>query len=221
MDRDAEMTDPEASGVAAHPRSAPTQRTPRQDAEDRARAELLSNVAHELRTPLSSIKAYVTALLRRHTKSEPGVLHEYLEVINEETDRMTALVDDLVEMSRLEALTLDHGLKVKKTLLRVDEVIRMACNAVWHMIDRHIIEVIVSDDLPLVLGDPPRLERAIRNLIENAIRYSPDGSRIEVKAYVAGPDVVVAVRDEGIGIEPQHHDLVFERFFREDNEVTR
>jgi len=184
---------------------------------DRLKSEFVSTVSHELRTPLASIKAYATALLRQDVARDEGTVREYLQTIDEEGDRLRELVDNLLDMSRIEA----GALRLDKRPTSIARIVRKTIQELRVRSGIHRLEVNCPEDLPLVTADAGRLQRVLHNLIENAIKYSPEGGEITICAEAEDGIVQVSVLDEGIGIDPEHRDKIFERFYRTDNVLTR
>jgi PAS domain S-box-containing protein len=181
---------------------------------DELKQALLSTVSHELRTPLTTIKGYARTLLLEGWDMDTR--HEFLRIIDEEADNLSELVDNLLDLSKLEAGVLQihrQPLLLRPLLQRVVQRRRdTSCN--------HQFVVECEGALPLVLGDPRRLEQVVENLIENARKYSEGGS-IRVSARRADDHVEVAVSDQGQGIPPELTERVFERFYRIDNSLSR
>lgn len=184
---------------------------------DEMKSQLLSTVSHELRTPLASIKGFATTLLRDDVEWDDGSRREFLAIIDEESDRLTELIGNLLDMSRIEAGTL--RVEVEPTDLRP---IIQGTVAGFRMITRaHEIEVNLPPDLPAVMADPRRARQILRNLVENAIKYSPDGGPIVITSRVTSGDVQTSVVDRGIGIEEQQLEHIFDRFYQVDSASTR
>jgi two-component system sensor histidine kinase KdpD len=172
------------------------------------RVAILSAVSHDLRTPLSGIKASVTSLLQKDVQWTPEAQHEFLVTIDEESDRLNALVGNLLDMSRLQAGALDVSL----TAVGVDEVIPAALASIGaRAVD---VDVDVDETHPRVLADPGLLERALANVIVNALNHSPPETRVRVVAGAAGDAVDVRVVDRGPGVPADERDRVFLPFQR-------
>lgn len=184
---------------------------------DRLKSELLSTVSHELRTPLASIKGYATSLLRTDVEWDEETRREFLQIIDEESDRLSSLIADLLEMSEIEA----GVLRVEKEPVRLGRLAQKVVKKLRPTARDHPINVVCAPDVPETMGDPRRLEQILHNLIVNAIKYSPDGTPIVVRVERVGKDILVSVRDQGIGIPPEHLDHVFERFYRVDGKLAR
>lgn len=175
---------------------------------DRAKSALLSAVSHELRTPLAAIKGYTTTLLAEDVDWDPAARREFLQIILEEAERLIHLVNNLLDLSRLEAGALvlqRQPYPLEAILFRVRRSMRA---------DSHPISIQLPSDLPAVDVDPARIEVVFRNLLDNAIRYTPPGTPITVSATASDGMVIVRVRDEGPGIPPEHRERIFDRFYR-------
>jgi two-component system, OmpR family, sensor histidine kinase KdpD len=172
------------------------------------RAALLSAVSHDLRTPLAAIKASVTSLLQRDVDWTPEARQEFLETIDEETDRLNALVGNLLDMSRLNA----GALEIAAAPVGLEEVLPAAVRSLGARNDS--VDLEVPETLPRVLADRGLLERALANVIENAIRFSPPGTPARVTAGVVDGVVDVRVVDQGPGVPPDQHERLFVPFQR-------
>ena len=177
-------------------------------AANELRAAILSAVSHDLRTPISAIKASVTSLLQQDIDWTPDARQEFLETIDEETDRLNALVGNLLDMSRLQA----GALEVNAMPVGLDEVLPAALHSVG--VPDGSVSLDVHDTLPRVLADRGLLERALANIIANAVRYSPPGTPPRVNAGVVDGIVDVRVVDRGPGIPAAYRDRLFKPFQR-------
>ncbi len=177
-------------------------------AANELRAALLSAVSHDLRTPISAIKASVTSLLQDDVDWTPEARHEFLETIDEETDRLNALVGNLLDMSRLQA----GALEITPVAVGLEEVLPAALHSLGSPTTRSTLDV--SESLPRVLADPGLLERALANVIANAVRFSPRGAQARVTAGVVDGIVDVRVVDRGPGVPPSERGRIFVPFQR-------
>lgn len=184
---------------------------------DQLKSELLSTVSHELRTPLASIKGYASSLLREDVEWEPEVRREFLQIIDEESDRLTALIDDLLQMSEIEA----GVLRVDRQPVKISRLAQKVVKKLRPQIRDHQVSVNIVADVPETLADPRRIEQVLHNLIVNATKYSQEGTPILVRVERRGSEILVSVRDQGIGIPQEHVDHVFERFYRVDGTLAR
>ena len=182
------------------------------------RKEFVANVSHELRTPLTSIKGFAETL-RDGAMGDPVKGPEFLATIERHADQLTNLISDLLELSRLESVPevpqsapVDLGSAAR----RAAELLMPAA-----VKKQQELKVKVEGRLPLVTGNSGYLERAIANLVENAVKYTPEHGRIEVTVGPQGPHVVVEVTDNGIGIPQEDIPRIFERFYRVDRSRSR
>ncbi|MBI5832177.1 MAG: PAS domain-containing protein [Armatimonadetes bacterium] len=183
---------------------------------DELKSDFVSLISHELRTPLTSIKAFAATLLRDEG-ARPEDQREWLKIIDHECDRLTALVNDLLVISRLDSgrpLVLNWQ---SVELMPLLEAVAEAHQASAH---RHHIEVVGPERIALS-ADADRLRQILANLVSNAIKYSPRGGQVEISAEETTDDVRILVRDQGVGIRPEHLNLVFEKFFQVDGSTTR
>ncbi|HEU4898354.1 MAG TPA: ATP-binding protein [Actinomycetota bacterium] len=175
---------------------------------DRLRTALLNSVSHDLRTPLASIKASASSLLDREIQWSDAERDEFLATINAEVDRLTHLVHNLLDMSRIEAGALDPRLVESSVAEVVGPVVRRARAA-----SRQRVDVDVPDELPAVLVDAVRLDQVLTNLLDNARAYAA-GSPVQVVARQAGGTVELRVVDHGPGIPGPERERIFDQFYR-------
>lgn len=177
---------------------------------DMRTVELISTVSHEIRSPLTSIKGFTKTLLDRWDRFDDDLKKEMLTAVNTDADRVTRLLGELLDISRLEAGRL--GLRLKQFdlgELAGDVVSRLA-----GISDRHTVETELGDDLTVV-ADPDKIQQVLTNLVENALKYT-DGGRVQVRATRDGRWVSVGVSDEGEGIPQRHVQRLFRKFYRRD-----
>ena len=174
------------------------------------RTALLQAVSHDLRTPLASIKASVTSLCQDDVEWPPEQTAEFLHTIDAETDRLTNLVGNLLDMSRIQAGALQPALRP----VVLDEVLPAALESLGPRGAAVDVDATVSETLPAVRADPALLERVLANVIDNAVRFSPDGRPVRVDAGVFSGRVHVRVIDRGPGIPRDQRDVVFQPFQR-------
>ena len=192
----------------------------RESEVDRMKTEFVSTVSHELRTPLTAIQGYVELILG----GKPGPLtqtqSEFLGMMQGSTRRLTTLITDLLDISRIEA----DRIELRNDDLDYAQLVRQAAQ----MLDGEVatrgqilIVELPSGDAPHVRGDADGIQQVLTNLISNAIKYTSPGGKITVHVQPQAGFVSTCVADSGIGIPPEDHEKVFERFFRADNSTTR
>jgi two-component system sensor histidine kinase KdpD len=175
---------------------------------DRLRTALLNSVSHDLRTPLASIKASASSLLDGDVEWSQAEREEFLATINTEADRLTRLVHNLLDMSRIEAGALDPRLTETTMAELMGPVVRRARGT-----SRQRVDVDVPEDLPPVLVDPVRIDQVLTNLLDNARGYAAGGP-VQVVARQVGADVELRVIDHGPGIPTPERERVFDQFYR-------
>ncbi|HIE37773.1 MAG TPA: GAF domain-containing protein, partial [Anaerolineae bacterium] len=186
---------------------------------DRAKSEFVSTVSHELRTPMTSIKGYADLLLMGAVGELSDQQRHFLGIIRSNADRLTALVNDLLDISRIETGRVELDLKAVHLHEVVDQVIgTLQGRAQSRGI---VLETRVPEDLPAVWGDGARVAQVLTNLVGNAIQYTPPGGEVIVSARPAGDMLEVAVTDTGIGISKENQARIFDRFFRADDPLVQ
>ena len=183
---------------------------------DRMKSNLISTVSHELRTPLAAIKGYASTLLAEDVEWDIKSQREFLSIISNETDRLTELVNNLLDLSRIEAGSIKLSLEkcnIEKTILHGAKQSRLESG--------NKFEVQIEAGLPSLYADVPRLETVIRNLIENSVKYAGEQAVIQVKVNRQGDVIVFRVMDDGPGIPPEKSERIFERFYRLDDSLAR
>jgi two-component system sensor histidine kinase KdpD len=173
------------------------------------RAVLLDSVTHELRTPLTGIKAAVTGLLSDYNLDE-AQRKDLLTVINEETDRLDRLVGEATEMAALDA----HKVELHMAVVEISSVIESAVEESKTFIGQHPLDVRLDPALPKVRVDSDRVAEVLKQLLENAAKYSTPDSPITITAEQKGDRVVTSVTDHGYGIDDFEQSLVFDKFYR-------
>ncbi|HZC31635.1 MAG TPA: ATP-binding protein, partial [Gaiellaceae bacterium] len=177
---------------------------------ERMKEEFLATVSHELRTPLGFIMGYATSLLLPDAPQDRATTRRFLGVIAESSRELEQLVDDLLDMTKIGSGTLS----VAPRPTRLGPLVRAAIDRARVRGPRHRFVRSVPGSLPLVLGDPRRIEQVLYDLLDNAIKYSPEGGTITVSAVRSADEVTVSVIDQGLGIRPEELVAVFERFHR-------
>lgn len=183
---------------------------------ERLRSSLLSAISHDLRTPLTSIVGFASMLSRNDRT--PGPLRtELVDAIHEEAQRMTGLVTNLLDMARLQ----EGGVQLNRQWQMLEEVVGTSLRACRRVLAAHEVSTRLPADLPLLRFDAVLLERLFTNLLENAAKYTPAGSHIEIAASVRGDEVEVSVSDDGPGLPPGMEGRIFEKFMRGEKESAK
>ncbi len=179
---------------------------------DRLKSGIVATVSHELRTPLASIKGYTDLLLQEFEGDNRTLRHEFLNIINEETDRLVQLVTDLLDLSRLESGRLER----KWEPVYLDELVREMTRMLAVQAQQAEVtwDLDLPEDLPPVLGDRTLLLAVIKNLLGNAVKFSPPGGKVEVKIRHQDGTILLEVSDQGIGIPAEELPHVFTKFYR-------
>ena len=192
------------------------------DAELRAQSEqlknsLLSAVSHDLRTPLTSITGAATTLMEQEDRLNGEARHELLEGIAEESARLARLVNNLLDMTRLES----GAVELNKEWHPLEEIVGAALRHDEQLLRDRPVEVAIPEDLPIVRVDDVLFEQVFLNLIENACKYTPPGTGIEVGARATAENIVIEFADTGPGFAPGEEKTVFEKFVRGAARTTR
>lgn len=180
------------------------------------KSTFISVVSHELKTPVALIKGYVGTLRREDTTWDSTIVQESLQVIEEEADRLSGYIENLLDATRLQA----SGFTVNKSDLQVADLIEHVAARYRTQTSKHTIKVDVPAPLPVILADETRLNQVFSNLVSNAIKYSPDGE-ICISARVSGDNIICCVSDEGPGIDPNDLPFVFDRFYRAPDAIRQ
>jgi K+-sensing histidine kinase KdpD len=178
----------------------------------------VSIVSHELQTPVAIIKSYAATLAREDASWSPETIQRVARNIEEECDRLHRLITDLLDLSRIQAgrVALRVG-SVDVALIAAEVVDQLSPRS-----PRHSLRSSFPRDFPLIRGDADQLRRALFNLVQNAVKYSPDGGEVLIAGEVVGPSaVLVRVIDHGIGIAGGEEERIFDRFHRADNRLSR
>lgn len=185
---------------------------------DKLKNDFISNVSHELRTPVTILSSYADTLYNYGAEFNYEEQKEFIGTINQEVIRLNTMVNDILDFSRLQS---DKTLEMEKQ--DITSTIEKITNSHRVLADEKNISMtfIKEDGLPLISYNSQSIERVMSNLITNAIKYSPNDSRIKIRAEIARDDnfLEVTVEDNGMGIAPEHQKMIFERFYRIENQV--
>jgi PAS domain S-box-containing protein len=184
---------------------------------DELKSTFISIISHELRTPVALIKGYVGTLRREDAEWDPSVIHQSLQVIEEEADRLTQLVDDLLYASRLQA----GGLPLNLSEVELDQLCERLVTRFKTQSDNHTFRIEFPEKLPVLRADEERITQVVTNLLSNAVKYSPAGGEILIQGSATERDVTVCVKDEGPGIAPEEAGRIFDRFYRGGEAAAR
>ncbi len=202
-----------------HERMLEAQKQARQAAEraDEMKLKFLGMISHELRTPLTSIKGFTTTLLASDVKWDEASQRDFLNTIDEEADKLTELIDQLLDLSRIEA----GSLRVNLRQTTLDSILSEADSQLRRLAARHDFNLVLPGCPLLVQADCQRMVQVLSNLVANAAKYSPPGTPITVALRCSGNEALVNVTDQGSGIAPEDLPHVFEAFQRGNDATTR
>lgn len=183
---------------------------------EKLKSALLDAVTHDLRTPLTSIKASVTTLIEDSKEKllDSESQQEFLEIIDEETDRLNEFIEGMVGIAKIEA----NAMSLHKRVASVEEIVSNAVERAKRVTARHIVDVTLQPDLPNVYADAASIAEVVFTLVDNAAKYSNAGTSISISAESVGGRVEMIVQDQGRGIEPAMRGRVFDKFFRSDEQ---
>ena len=178
------------------------------------RDDFVSIASHELKTPVTSLLGYSQTLLRRATKQRPYTFTERdekaLQVIVEQTRRLHTQIDALLDIGRLQR----GAFSTNRQPMNICDLVEQVVDEFKPLLDHHMIELICDEGGLIVDGDKDRLEQVLQNLLQNAVKYSPDGGRITVQVDQQDTQVCISVSDQGLGIPAAAQSLVFQPFYR-------
>jgi signal transduction histidine kinase len=177
----------------------------------------VSIVSHELQTPVAIIKSYAATLAREDAAWPPETIQRVSRNIEEECDRLHRLITDLLDLSRIQA----GRVAMRVGSVDLPQLVSETIDQLAPRAPRHSLRSSFTPDFPSIRGDADQLRRALFNLIENAIKYSPNGGEVLVVGEVRGGWAVVRVVDRGVGIPPGEEERIFQRFHRADTRLSR
>lgn len=189
-----------------------TEATRARDAQqmDRLRSEALAALSHELRTSLATIKGYTTALLLEEATWSDDKRREFLRLVDAECDNLTTMINDM-----LDASLIDVGrLVIEREPVRLPRLARQVADEMQTHTQIHRLVLDFAPDFPILDADPRRIKQVIRNILDNAIKYSPQGGLVVIRGQVRATDVVISIADQGVGISPEDLIPLFEKYFR-------
>jgi PAS domain S-box-containing protein len=190
--------------------------TARKEAEE-LQSTFLSVISHELQTPIAIIKGYAGLFADADTEIKPEQVREKMQIIQEESERLSKLVDNLLYASRLQA----GGIELGRAPVDMPSLIKRVVQKMKGVSKQHSLQVRLPEELPAVLADYDKIQQVLVNLIENAIKYSPKGGSIVIEAEPTSTEVVVSVTDQGIGVPTSERQRIFDRFSRLDSRYVR
>jgi len=179
-------------------------------------SEMLAGLSHDLRTPLACIKGYATTLLREDVFWDPVVQKEFLNIVVEETDHIENLINNLLDSS---TLSWKSEIELKKEPVVLPHIVHKVLKDPSYRSKNHRFSVLFPEEFPVVEADPVRIEQVLRNLVDNAVKYSMENTQILIQGKATPDEVIVSVTDRGIGIGEEHLNRLFEKFFRVSNGI--
>ena len=186
---------------------------------EQLRSNFISNVSHELRTPVTVLRSYIDTLYNYGNDFDFNTQKEFIGVMNQEIIRLNTMVNDILDFSRYES----QNLKPVKSLENIVDIINDCVEQVKILAEEHnlVFSIMIEPDLPQVMLNKESITRALTNIISNAIKYSPDGKRIKIRAEHSRVNdyLEVSVEDQGPGIAEEYQSKVFDRFFRVENDT--
>lgn len=188
----------------------------RESEAERMRSALVATVSHELRSPLTAIAGYTDTLLNSGPW-DSETEQQFLQIVAQSATKLAGLVDNLLDAAKVEA----GVLRVEPEPVRLERILEQVVSHRRALAREHALQVEIEADLPLAYADPVRVEQVVANLVDNAIKYSPEGGLITIRARHTGLDLVVSVIDRGVGLSPEQAERLFERFYRAEGPIAR
>ncbi len=186
---------------------------------DMMKNSFISNVSHELRTPVTVIRSYIDTLYNYEEEFDEKTKREFIAVLDQESSRLNKMVNDILDFSRLEA----PNVNLEKTLCEIQPILELTISSMKVIANEKNItfSIITEPDLPKLMINAESIERALKNLISNSIKYSHENGRVKVRAEIdrTGKYLQVSIEDNGFGVPKEHLDKIFGRFYRVENKV--
>jgi signal transduction histidine kinase len=180
------------------------------------RSEMMATLSHELRMPLTTIKGYSTMLLMDEVDWPRSEINEYLELIDEECESMQTMIGSILDSSLIDV----NQLPIEPQPLRLPHLAQLVAGEVQRQTSAHRLFVDFASNFPPVNADPRWIKQVFRNILDNAVKYSPNGGFIVLRGEARAEDVIVSIADQGIGISPEDLIPIFEKYFRVRNPHT-
>jgi K+-sensing histidine kinase KdpD len=175
---------------------------------NQVKLKFLGMISHELRTPLTSIKGFISTMLADDVVWPLEQQREFLAIANEESDKLTELVDQLLDVSRIQA----GSIQIAPKVCRFTEILEIAAAQFEILTRQHSFAIHIAPNLPLILADHQRIAQVLVNLVGNATKYSPAGTSIDLYADMEGDYLHVEIADHGMGIPEEDREIIFEAF---------
>lgn len=189
-------------------------------AAERTKNEFISMVSHELRTPLTSIRGFITAMLDGRAGEINDQQERFLSISREQSNRLLALINDLLDLTSLESGDID----LDQSHISVTNLVRRSAEAIEPLAEQKdlTLDMALASDVPNFWGDEQKISQVLQNLLANAVKFTPEGGQIVVRAELADPDTLaLSVADTGIGIAPEEQERIFDPFYQVENVQTR
>jgi len=183
---------------------------------DRMKTEFISTAAHELRTPITSIKGFSEILMTREDIS-PGEKNKFLTYIHEQSDELASIISDILDITRIES---GQSFALSRKMVAVEDIIQKSLSPFQDSCKVHQFELTLPEEETVLNIDPDKMVQVMKNLLSNATNYSPEGGQVKVTGRVHGGHYLISVEDTGIGMSPEQIERVFDKFYRVDTSNT-